>query len=117
MIYLTNAFSVSMARWPRIGVGKRFQITRSSAWSAGEILRGNDFVSAYGHESTAQHLRRYLKIWVPVSRDPIELKPEDTLIIARAGMDREFRTGMRRAPKWSFYMVKLLGEVSHEDSA
>lgn len=114
MIYLTNALSVSMTRFPVIGVPKSFQVTRISAFTASEILRSNDFTSCYGHENTCRHLRRYLRMWIPSSRAPVNLKPEDTLIVARAGMDREYRTGTRKAPRWSFYLVKLL-EVSDDE--
>ena len=118
MIYLTNAFSVTMMRWPVIGISRHVQITRISAWSAGEILRNNDFISCYGHENTARHLRRYLKVNIPVNRAPVALTPHDTLIIARAGFDREYeRTDTIRAPRWSFYMVKVLPRRRHgEDS-
>jgi len=79
-------------------------------------LWSNDFVSCYGHRHSAWHLSRYLKVEIPVNRIPIHLKRNDTLIIAHAGFDRGYRYEQDGAPRWSFYMLKYLGEASHDDS-
>ena len=107
MIYLANAFSISMLRYPLIGELHPLTIERISAFDAGRILRENDFHSVYGHASSAWHLSRYLHVRVPVQRDPILLTEQDMLIIARAAMSREYRTGLRKAPKWSFYRITV----------
>ena len=108
MIFLCNAFAVSMLRYPLIGEDHPVSITRISAHEAGEILRGSRFVSVYGHRGTAWHLARYLQLgYVPVCREAIRLTEEDTLIVAKAAMDREYKSGERKAPKWSFYRIRM----------
>ena len=108
MIYLCNAFSVSMLQFPLIGEDHPVSIIRISAKEAGELLRDHAFVSAYGHRGTARHLARYLQLrYIPVCRAAIRLTGDDTLIIARAAMDREYKSGERKAPKWSFYRIRL----------
>ena len=107
MIYLVNAFSISMLRYPKIGELHPVTIERISAFDAGRILRENEFHSVYGHRSTACHLARYLRVPIPVQRDAISLTEDDALIVARAAMTRDYRSGKRRAPKWSFYRVTV----------
>ena len=107
MIYLTNAFSLTMTRYPVIGVPHMFSITRISAKLASRILRKNRFVSCYGHENTAWHLRRYLGIDFPVVRQAINLREEDTMLVARAEKVRDFESGRLGAPKWSFYIIRM----------
>ena len=105
MIYLSNAFSVSMLRYPVIGELHPVSIERISATEAGIILQQNRFKSVYGHRETACHLAKYLHIYVPVHRESIELTEDDVLIVAKANLSREYRSGERRAPKWSFFRV------------
>lgn len=109
MIYLANAFSVSMLRYPEPGCVRSVTIERIPAFTAGEFLRTHKYHSVYGHGSTAWHLERYLRIRVPVRREAITLEEGDTLIVARAGMDRAYRSGERKAPKWAFFRI-LIGE-------
>ena len=113
MIYLANAFSVSMLRYPTIGELHPVTIERISAFDAGRILRENEFHSVYGHRSSANHLARYLHVYIPVQRDSIRLTEEDALIVARAAMNRDYRSGKRKAPKWSFYRITV---NPHEES-
>ena len=110
MIYLSNGFSVSMVRFPLIGDGREIYMTRISAKEAGELLRGNSFRSVYGHLDSAWHLGRYLKIRILVCREAISLEQGDVLIVAKATLDREYKLGIRRAPKWSFFRIELTGE-------
>ena len=107
MIYLANAFSITMLRYPLIGELHPVTIERIAAFEAGRILRENDFRSVYGHGSTAWHLARYLHVNVPVRREAIMLTEQDTMIVARACTDRKYRSGIRKAPKWSFYRVTV----------
>lgn len=111
MIYLANAFSVTMLRYPHVGVKHRLTVERISAREAGAILRGNEFVSVFGHPETAGFLGKYLHVYVPCSRDSIQLGPEDVVIVARAAMTREYREQRRKAPKWTFFRVKMCEKV------
>ena len=111
MIYLANAFSLGMLRYPDINEPHRLQITRISAFEAGEILHRSEFYSVYGHRDTACHLAKYLKIYVPVQRETIELKPGDVMIVARANVRRmDYEIDRRRGPKWSFFRVTVGGD-------
>ena len=104
MIYLANAFSVGML--PTGFEPVHVTVERIGAYTAGEILRENPFVSVFGHRWTAWPLSRYLHINVEPSRDSIRLTPEDVLIVAKPVMDREYRMAPG-APRWRFYRVKI----------
>ena len=109
MIYLGNAFSISMLRYPRIGVPHDIRIERISAMEAGKTLRNNHFFSVYGHRDTACHLAKYLHVYIPVRRESIELKAGDVLIVAKANVRREdYQVNRKLGPKWSFYRVAVI---------
>lgn len=115
MIYLGNAFSISMLRYPRIGTPHAIRIERISAREAGDCLRDHRFVSAYGHRDTACHLAKYLHLFVPVRRQAIELTAEDVLIVAKANVRREdYLLNRRLGPKWSFFRVTVIDETETE---
>lgn len=81
-IILANAFSVQML--PNISDwGTPVTFTRLSLDEAKEIL-SDGFVSAIGHEDTAQVVSNLLGMDVPSNRISIKLESdEDTLIIAQ----------------------------------
>lgn len=106
MLYLSNSFSVTMLQsYPDYNASWNVRIRRISAYAAGNLLKYNPFISCYGHAETAAHLSRYLHIRVEPRRDPIELRPEDILIIAHVHKGRAYREGFRKCPKWTFYEV------------
>ena len=111
MIYLANAFSVSMLPYPRVGTKHRVSIERIRAFDAGRILRENAFVSVFGHPETAGFLGKYLHVHITCSRESVLLSPGDMVIVARAAMTREYREQRRKVPKWTFFRVKMCEKV------
>lgn len=107
MIYLANAYSIHML--PRTFVGTEYTVTqeRISAIEAGNILKENDFVSAYGHLNTVKFLARYLHMYIPCKRRVIKLEPGDTLIIAAGESKRDIYAGVRPYPQWTFWRVEI----------
>lgn len=108
MLYLVNGFSTGMLgegseRWGNRAV-VCFETLRPG--EAGRLLRENRFVSRFGHPETARHLGRYLRVWIPVSREPICPGPEDLILVASAKHTRAYREGFLGCPRWRFYLVR-----------
>jgi hypothetical protein len=74
-IYLSNAFSLGML--PRGGLLNVVELTDKQA----KAFLQKGFISAIGHESTAQFIATLLDIEVPVNRVAITLQLEDSLIV------------------------------------
>ena len=86
MLYLCNGFSVGMLgrgsdRW---GHQARLSFRTIRPRDAGNLLRENEFISCFGHEDTAWHLSRYLKVDIPVIPVSCRLAKK-----ARAAMSQE----------------------------
>lgn len=80
MIYLVNAFSISMiSQFDKCKVYVR-KINRETAK---DILQNNDFISAVGHEGTAKVLSSLLGIKVESNRKFIQLNHGDKAIVAQ----------------------------------
>jgi Domain of unknown function (DUF1874). len=75
-IYLANAFSLSMLPFKSATI----KVKEVSVEEVKQLLTKH-YVSAVGHESTAQLLSQLLSINVPVNRTAITLKPRDVLIV------------------------------------
>ena len=110
MIYLCNTLSVFMLDRFFVGDSRELSIERISAIRAGKILKGHAFRSFYGHQESAGHLSRYLRIKIPVSRGAIKLTENDILIVAAIDSKRAWEMGLKPCPKWKFFMVKVKGE-------
>ena len=108
MLYLCNGFSVGMlgADAHEWGAATRLEFRVLSPRQAGKLLRSNKFVSCFGHSDTARHLGRYLHVWIPVSRDMIDLKPDDRVLVASAKHTRSYEDGFREYPSWKFYLIR-----------
>ena len=110
MLYLCNGFSTGMMgkgadAW---GSVNRFEFRTLRPREAGDLLRGNEFVSCFGHPDTAYHLGRYLRVEIPVSRESISLEPDDMLLVASAKHTRAFRERYIGCPRWQFYLIKRM---------
>lgn len=78
-IYLANAFSLQMLDLnEKIGV----EISPITAEKAKKILSGG-FISAVGHNDTANVVSNILEIEIPMNRISLSLTKEDTLIVAQ----------------------------------
>lgn len=78
-IYLANAFSLQMLNLSeQTGV----EITPITTEKAQKIL-SNGFISAIGHQDTANVIENILKTEVPMNRISLSLKKEDILIVAQ----------------------------------
>jgi hypothetical protein len=78
MIYIANAFSLSMIEGEDKEVVLR--IKEVSKEEVKEIIK-EGFVSAVGHQSTAQILSELLDIPIPFNRIQIKLMPNDIIIV------------------------------------
>jgi Holliday junction resolvasome RuvABC ATP-dependent DNA helicase subunit len=74
-IYLANAFSLSMVTPPTT-----IKVVEASAKDVKNVLK-DGFVSAVGHEATAQVITSQLGVQVPVNRISIQLKDSDVLVV------------------------------------
>lgn len=77
MVYLTNSFNINMlGRVPAILKVEEISLTRVK-----NILGSNEYVSAIGHESTAQFLSMLLGMSIPFNRIEIKAMPGDSIIV------------------------------------
>ena len=111
MIILANGISPQMFYFEDTRITCSLEITRISGWQAGDILRSGPFVSVYGHADSAKLLARYFRMRINVSRERINLTPEDQLIVASVQRSRNREIGYdRQHPAiFRFYLVRLKG--------
>ena len=110
MIYLCNAFSVNMLSPMWVTEARQVRVERISAKETGEILRGSEWQSYFGHRNSAWHLSRYLKAEIPVNRGSFSLKPGDILIVAAVEARGRWEGGRQGCPWWRFYRVMIESE-------
>ena len=112
-VYLANAFSLAML--PENFSGS-IEVRSMPAEEVVDFLRGTEFVSCVGHDSTAQILSEKLRLPVECRRVSISLKLGDTLIVAQLMGERKEVRDMSReeieAYPVQFFLVRI---VSHEE--
>jgi len=77
MVYISNAFSLSMINWPA-----DLRVKSISLDEIREVL-GQGFVSAVGHEPTAKLFSALLGVEIPCNRVQIKLAIDDFLIVGQ----------------------------------
>lgn len=83
-LYILSAFSLNMLPISRYGQWIHLYIKEIDIPEAREILaRYKDFVSAVGHQSTADLLSKLLGVKVPVNRTMVQLKGGDKAIVCQ----------------------------------
>ena len=79
MLYITNAFSIQML--PTVETGLTFKpITLEQAM---KMAKANTFISAVGHEDTANVVSNLLSAFVEMNRISVNLKDNDVLLVAQ----------------------------------
>ena len=109
MIYLTNSFSVHMIPRMNCGEWEDFRIRRITSGEACEMLKGQRFRSYFGHVDTVKWLERYWRMKIPVSRELVEFRKGDVMIIATVSSKREWEKGKKNAahaPGFTFYLAE-----------
>jgi len=76
-VYLTNAFSLSMLTESDVVV----HVQEITPEQLKQELTASTFVSAVGHESTADILSKILGIHIPINRQAIRFKENDTVYV------------------------------------
>jgi Domain of unknown function (DUF1874). len=76
MLYIGNAFSLSMVEGDAILKARTVTIG-----DVKKALENSSFVSAVGHEATAQIMSELIGVSIPYNRAPIKLKAGDTLVV------------------------------------
>ena len=112
-IYLLNAFSLSMlapsAFTPGRGVyggGAAFlMVEKIDLEKAKELLNRYGFISAVGHESTAQFLTQLLGLPVPVNRVAVQLQLGDAAIVFQL---------LSRLPEGKILTKEELAEIRYQ---
>ena len=74
-VYISNAFSLSM-----LTGSATIKVLEVSVNDVKDIIK-DGFVSAIGHETTAQAITSQLGVQVPVNRVSIQLKTGDNLVV------------------------------------
>ena len=74
--FLANAFSLNMLKLPSAVL-----YVKEVGISDVKELLAKEFISAIGHEATADVLSQLLGIQIPVNRIPIKLENGDTVIV------------------------------------
>lgn len=78
MLYLTNTFTLGMLSNPN-GV---FKYQRISLEQARQLVQGS-FVSAVGHQATAELMSNLLSINVPFNRIQIQVQQGDSILVCQ----------------------------------
>lgn len=78
MIYIVNAFSLSMLK---LTSEMTLKVQEVSTWIAKRIISSTDWISAVGHEDTAKVMSEILNIEVPANRIAIHVQEGDTLLV------------------------------------
>jgi hypothetical protein len=76
-VYLSNAFSLSMlSSFP-----STLYVREASLEEVKELISNSTFISAVGHQATADVLSKLLNVQIPFNRIQINLNPNDILIV------------------------------------
>ena len=79
MLYITNAFSIQML--PHLATTLSFKpVTLEQAM---KMAKANTFISAVGHEDTANVVSNLLNATVKMNRISVNLKDDDVLLVAQ----------------------------------
>jgi len=114
MLYIANAFSISMLSNNDVCV--RFREVSSK--DVVELLTKNKFESAIGHAPTAEFASNILKIEIPVNRISIQMQDGDELIVLQLlsrlpeGVVLTQEELVKIPHKW--YLVQLLPDYTLE---
>jgi Domain of unknown function (DUF1874). len=106
MLYLTNSFSVHMMPKLNCGEWEDVRFRRISSDEACRMLKGKTFKSYFGHVDTVKWLESRWRMHIHVSRDLVEFRKGDTMIIATVSSKREWEQGGKPAPGFKFYLVE-----------
>jgi hypothetical protein len=107
-IYLSNAFSLSMLNLPEANL----IVKEVPLEEVKETLKNNTFVSAIGHQATAEILSTLLEIPVSMNRVSISLNKGDVLyvfqLLTRLQEGQILSTDEIRSLPFKFFKVKIL---------
>lgn len=109
MIYLTNAFSITMldTRVDRFHTWVPMGIKRINVGTVRKILdRNPNFKSVYGHHSTVPFLETILGRHISANRISIQAKPGDEVIVAVVRNLKSFKE-RRVQPYFDFYQIRF----------
>ena len=112
-IYLLNAFSLGMLAPSAFAPGRgafgggaaTVMIEPITVERARELLQRHDFISAIGHESTAQLLSELLGLPVPVNRVAVQLQLGDAAIVFQL---------LSRLPEGKILTKEELAEIRYQ---
>ncbi len=77
-LYITNSFSLGML-WPAKNV--TLKVTKLTLEEAKQLIASNSWISAVGHQTTAEFLTKLLGVEVPYSRLQVSLVPRDKVLV------------------------------------
>ena len=105
-VYLGNAFSLGM-----LDGDAKLEVRKVSTEDVKKLLNG-DFVSAIGHESTAQVVSKLLQTEVPQNRIQLKLEKGDTLVVfqllKRLEEGKVLSEEELKSLPYTWYVVKVL---------
>ena len=78
MLYITNAFSIQM-----LSVATTLNFKPVTLGQAQKMVKTNAFISAVGHEDTANVVSNLLNSTVEMNRISVNLKDNDVLLVAQ----------------------------------
>jgi hypothetical protein len=109
MLYITNAFSLSMIQQKETII----KVKEVSKEEVKRIIQKEGFISAVGHQSTAQILSELLDIPIPFNRIQIKLNPGDIIIVfqilARIEEGKVLTKEEILSLPFKFFLIDLIG--------
>ena len=108
--YIATTFSPAM-----LGKGVNASVREISLVEAKKEMRKNDWISAVGHENTANVLTALLGCEVKFSRMNLTLRPGDSVLCIipnfRASESREFSREEVEAAGYRCFLIKTRGDL------
>jgi len=108
MLYVVNAFSFNML--PEDVEAVCIKAVKLDEKEAGNLLVSNEFVSAVGHEDTANILSKLLGVKIPFNRIDVKLdvKKDELLLVQYIGPRLQAgATELPECTRFNFYYIKF----------
>ena len=106
MIYLTNAFSIHMLPKMNCGEWENIRFKRISSDEACRMLKGQNFKSFFGHVETVKHLESRWRMHIHISREQVQFRKGDTMVIATVASKRTWESEGVDVPGFRFFLVE-----------
>lgn len=104
-IYLCNAFSLSMLGGPGVLIVKEADDKIAAVDTVKELLAANGFISAIGHDATAQFVSELFGVKVNPNRIQVKIGDNDLVVVVQL---------LQRLPKGVVLDADAMSKIPYE---